>query len=141
MGFAYIAAELMVTTHQSPIDRSLARARSVKDRADPSHGKTGCVWGMKFEQTSLSFNQPAGRNGVVHSLWQLLCAKLLLANLEWDADEMGIAAEARLDAFGAQTTSIFLHDKASGGAGFSVKAQQLFADLIPEAADILDWQG
>jgi hypothetical protein len=34
--------------------------------------------------------------------------------------------------------SIFLHDKASGGAGFSVKAQELFAELIPEAAEILD---
>jgi hypothetical protein len=55
-----------------------------------------------------------------------------------DAEEMGLAAEPRLDALGAQTMSIFLHDKATGGAGFSVKAHERFPDLLREAEQILD---
>ena len=62
----------------------------------------------------------------------------LARRLGVDADEMGVAAEPRLDLMAGQTVSIFLHDKASGGAGFAVQAQELFADLIIEARDILD---
>ncbi|HEY3798534.1 MAG TPA: DEAD/DEAH box helicase [Caulobacteraceae bacterium] len=62
----------------------------------------------------------------------------LAQRLGISADEMGLAAEPRLDALGAQTMSIFLHDKASGGAGFSVKAHELFADLLRDVDRILD---
>src|ERR1700733_5864333 len=62
----------------------------------------------------------------------------LAQKLGVDAEEMGVAAEPRVAAFGAETLSIFLHDKASGGAGFSIKAGELFADILPDIERILD---
>jgi hypothetical protein len=83
--------------------------------------------------------QPAGwpdRGGAL--ALAIALREALAQKLGISADEIGIAAEPRLDAMGAATTSIFLHDKASGGAGFSVKAQELFAEVLRDADRILD---
>jgi len=104
----------------------------------PFARKDGLRLGYEIRTDVFEF-QPAGwpeRGGAL--ALGIALREALARKLGIDADEMGVAAEARLDAMSGQTMSIFLHDKASGGAGFSVKAYELFADLITEAADILD---
>lgn len=104
----------------------------------PFARKDGLRLGHEIRTDVFEF-QPAGwpeRGGAL--ALGIALREALARTLGVDADEMGIAAEPRLDAMAGQTMSILLHDKASGGAGFSVKAQELFADLIVEAEDILD---
>ncbi|MBU1346003.1 MAG: DEAD/DEAH box helicase [Alphaproteobacteria bacterium] len=62
----------------------------------------------------------------------------LARRLGVETDEMGIAIARRTDETNAPTVSIFLHDKASGGAGFSIQALELLPELLPEIERILD---
>lgn len=62
----------------------------------------------------------------------------LAQRLGVEASEMGLAAEGRLDAAEARTRSIFLFDKASGGAGFAIQAADELPNLLPRVAQILD---
>ena len=62
----------------------------------------------------------------------------LARRLGIETDEMGIAVARRADEAEARTVSLFLHDKASGGAGFSVQALDLLPDLLSEIERILD---
>ena len=104
----------------------------------PFARKDGLRLGHEIRTDVFEF-QPAGwpdRGGAL--ALGIALREALARKLGIDADEMGVVAEPRLDAMAGQTMSIFLHDKASGGAGFSVKTQELFAELIPEAAEILD---
>jgi hypothetical protein len=55
-----------------------------------------------------------------------------------EPDEMGIAAEERRNRVGGRSVSVFLFDKASGGAGFAVQANDQFAEILSEAEKILD---
>jgi hypothetical protein len=86
-----------------------------------------------FEFQPAAWPERGGALALAIALREALAQKLGV-----ESDEMGIAAEPRLDALGTQTVSVFLHDKASGGAGFSVKAHEFFADLIREVEAILD---
>jgi hypothetical protein len=61
----------------------------------------------------------------------------LARRLGVEPDEMGISADQRRDQLGRRTVSIFLHDKATGGAGFASQAEDLFADMLRDAAAIL----
>jgi hypothetical protein len=51
---------------------------------------------------------------------------------------MGIAIARRAGDIEVRTVSLFLHDKASGGAGFSIQAFDLLPALLPEIDRILD---
>jgi DEAD/DEAH box helicase domain-containing protein len=51
----------------------------------------------------------------------------LARQLGVETDEMGIAIARRADITESRTVSLFLHDKASGGAGFAIQA----LDLLP----------
>lgn len=62
----------------------------------------------------------------------------LARRLGIETDEMGLAVARRADETEARTVSLFLHDKASGGAGFSVQALELLPDLLSEIERILD---
>jgi ATP-dependent helicase YprA (DUF1998 family) len=83
--------------------------------------------------------QPAGWNELGGALALAVALREALARLLGiEPDEMGVAAERRLDALASQTASLFLFDKATGGAGFATKAQDLFSELLKEAERILD---
>ncbi|HXQ45769.1 MAG TPA: DEAD/DEAH box helicase [Caulobacteraceae bacterium] len=104
----------------------------------PFARKEGLLLGHEI-RTDVFELQPAGwpdRGGALALAVAL--REALARRLGIGTDEMGLSAEPRLDAFGAQTMSIFLHDKASGGAGFAVKAGELFADLLEGMEQILD---
>ena len=55
------------------------------------------------------------------------------------ADEMGVAVDLRLGAYG-RTTSVFLFDRASGGAGFVTQARDMFDTLLRPMREVLDCQ-
>ena len=55
-----------------------------------------------------------------------------------ETSEIGFATDKRRDVLGAPTYSVFLYDKASGGAGFASQAGDLFPDVIRRALKILD---
>jgi DEAD/DEAH box helicase domain-containing protein len=116
----------------------IGKTNPCEGSAKPFARKDGLRLGHEIRTDVFEF-QPAGwpERGRALALGIAL-REALARKLGVDADEMGISAEPRLDAMSGQTMSILLHDKASGGAGFSVKAQDLFADLIIEAEEILD---
>lgn len=62
----------------------------------------------------------------------------LARRLGVETEEMGIAIARRPDESEIHTVSLFLHDKASGGAGFSIQAMDLLIDLLTEIDRILD---
>lgn len=86
-----------------------------------------------FEFQPAGWNEPGGAVALAAALREALAQRLGV-----EASEMGLAAEHRLDAADAPTQSIFLFDKASGGAGFAVQAAEEFAALVPEVRRILD---
>ncbi len=116
----------------------IGKTQECEGSQKPFARKDGLRLGHEIRTDVFEF-QPAGwpeRGGAL--ALGIALREALARKLGIDADEMGVSAEPRLDAMSGHTASIFLHDKASGGAGFSIKAQELFAELIPEAADILD---
>ena len=60
----------------------------------------------------------------------------LARRLGVEPDEMGFAVEPRAGAFGRRF-SLFLFDKSSGGAGFSVQAPDRLPELLADAAKLL----
>ncbi|BCW87129.1 ATP-dependent RNA helicase RhlE [Alphaproteobacteria bacterium SO-S41] len=62
----------------------------------------------------------------------------LARRLGIEADEMGVGIEPRRTALGAATHAVFLFDRASGGAGFSIQAETYLSGLLPEIEAILD---
>ncbi|HEY5071764.1 MAG TPA: DEAD/DEAH box helicase [Caulobacteraceae bacterium] len=86
-----------------------------------------------FEFQPAGWDQPGGALALAVALREALARRLGI-----EPDEMGLSANHRRDQLGGQTMSIFLHDKATGGAGFSIQAEELFAELIADAEDILD---
>ncbi len=118
----------------------IGKSNPCEGSGKPFARKDGLRLGHEIRTDVFEF-QPAGwpeRGGAL--ALGIALREALARRLGVDADEMGISAEPRLDAMSAETMSILLHDKASGGAGFSVKAQELFADLIVSAEEILNCQ-
>lgn len=63
---------------------------------------------------------------------------VLTRELGVELGEIGVWIESRPTAIGGQVHSIFLFDHASGGAGFSTRAQDLFAKLLGPIRNLLD---
>lgn len=76
---------------------------------------------------------PAAANALAIALREALARRLGI-----DADEMGYAVAPARNPLGAVTTSLFLHDRAAGGAGYVVRAVEGMRDLLKEARKILD---
>ena len=75
----------------------------------------------------------AGANALVIALREALAQELGV-----EADEMGFAVSQSHNALGAQAVSLFLFDRASGGAGFAVSFEHLMRPVIRRAERILD---
>lgn len=88
-----------------------------------------------FELQPAGWNEPGGAVALGVALREALARMLGV-----EPDEMGVSAEPRRDLLGGATISVFLHDKATGGAGFSIQAEELFADMVRDAEQILDCQ-
>jgi len=86
-----------------------------------------------FELQPAGWPQPGAGLALAVALREALARRLGV-----ETDEMGIAIARRADNTEVRTVSLFLHDKASGGAGFSIQAFDLLPDLLPEIERILD---
>jgi DEAD/DEAH box helicase domain-containing protein len=62
----------------------------------------------------------------------------LAQELGVEADEMGFAVGQSQNALGAPAVSLFLFDRATGGAGFAVSLEHLMRPVIRRAEQILD---
>lgn len=74
--------------------------------------------------------------------WALVSAlrEALARRLGVETGEMGMSVQRALGPLGQPTFSLFLFDRASGGAGFSPQASNLFEMLVGDACTILDCQ-
>jgi DEAD/DEAH box helicase domain-containing protein len=75
----------------------------------------------------------AGANALVIALREALAQELGV-----EADEMGFAVSQSHNALGASAVSLFLFDRAAGGAGFAVSFEHLMRPTIRRAEQILD---
>ena len=75
----------------------------------------------------------AGANALVIALREALAQELGV-----EADEMGFAVGQSRNALGAPAVSLFLFDRAAGGAGFAVSFEHLMRPVIRRAEQILD---
>ncbi len=62
----------------------------------------------------------------------------LTRELGVELSEVGLRVEPRITSLGQPAYAIFLFDHASGGAGFSARAKDLFAKLLTPIRDLLD---
>ncbi|WP_316205347.1 DEAD/DEAH box helicase [Bradyrhizobium sp. SZCCHNS3004] len=75
----------------------------------------------------------AGAHALVIALREALAQELGI-----EADEMGFAVDQSRNALGALTVSLFLFDRAAGGAGFAVSFEHLLRPVIGRAEELLD---
>jgi hypothetical protein len=75
----------------------------------------------------------AGANALAIALREALAQELGV-----EADEMGFAVGLSQNALGAPAASLFLFDRAAGGAGFAVSLEHLMRPVIRRADQILD---
>jgi DEAD/DEAH box helicase domain-containing protein len=75
----------------------------------------------------------AGAHALVIALREALAQELGI-----EADEMGFAVGQSRNALGALTISLFLFDRAAGGAGFAVSFEHLMRAVINRAEHVLD---
>lgn len=75
----------------------------------------------------------SGANALVIALREALAQELGV-----EADEMGFAASEAQNAFGAGAVSLFIFDRATGGAGFAVSFEDRIKPVIARAERILD---
>jgi hypothetical protein len=75
----------------------------------------------------------AGANALVIALREALAQELGI-----EADEMGFAVEQTRGALGGPAVSLFLFDRASGGAGFSISLEHNMRGVLRKAERILD---
>jgi hypothetical protein len=75
----------------------------------------------------------AGATALVIALREALAQELGV-----EADEMGFAVGQSQNALGAIAVSLFLFDRAAGGAGFSVSFEHLIRPVVRRAEEILD---
>ncbi len=102
--------------------------------------KEGLRLGHEIHTDVFEF-QPTGWNELGGAVALGVALREALARtLGVEPSEMGVSAEHRRDSMGGATTSVFLHDTATGGAGFAIQAADLFSDIVGEAERILDCQ-
>jgi hypothetical protein len=77
----------------------------------------------------------AGANALIIALREALSQELGV-----EADEMGYAVGQSQNGLGAPAVSLFLFDRAAGGAGFAVSFEHLLRPVIRRAERILDCQ-
>ncbi len=72
--------------------------------------------------------------------WALVSAlrEALARRLGVETGEMGMAVQRAVGPLGQLTYSLFLFDRASGGAGFAPQAESMFEVLVADARNILD---
>lgn len=89
--------------------------------------------------TDVSEIQPRGLIDQ-NAAWALASAlrEALARRLGIGAGEIGISVALRENPVAGRTHSIFLYDRASGGAGFSPRLADLFEDILRDARHILD---
>ena len=75
----------------------------------------------------------AGANALVIALREALAQELGV-----EADEMGFAVGQGQNALGAPAVSLYLFDRAAGGAGFAVSFEHLMRSVIRRTEQILD---
>lgn len=75
----------------------------------------------------------AGANALAIALREALAQELGV-----EADEMGFAVGQSQNALGAPAVSLFMYDRAAGGAGFAVSFEHLMRPVIRRAEQILD---
>ncbi|QOZ23118.1 DEAD/DEAH box helicase [Bradyrhizobium sp. CCBAU 51753] len=75
----------------------------------------------------------AGAHALVIALREALAQELGI-----EADEMGFGVGQSRNALGAPTISLFLFDRAAGGAGFAVSFEHLMRPVIKRAEHVLD---
>ena len=75
----------------------------------------------------------AGANALAIALREALAQELGV-----EADEMGFAVGQSQNALGAPAVSLFLFDRATGGAGFAVSLEHLMRPVLRRAEQILD---
>jgi DEAD/DEAH box helicase domain-containing protein len=75
----------------------------------------------------------AGANALVIALREAVAQELGV-----EADEMGFAIGQSQNALGAPAVSLFLFDRAAGGAGFAVSLEHLMRPVVRRAEHILD---
>jgi len=75
-----------------------------------------------------------------NAAWALASAlrEALARRLGIEAGELGLSVAARDTPVGGRTHSLFLFDRAAGGAGFSPRLIDLFEELLRDAREILD---
>jgi DEAD/DEAH box helicase domain-containing protein len=86
-----------------------------------------------FELQPADLPQPGAGLALAVAIREALARRLGV-----ETDEMGVAVARRADYLNGHIVSLFLHDKASGGAGFSIQALDLLPVLLPEIERILD---
>ena len=86
-----------------------------------------------FELQPQAWPQPGAGLALIVAVREALGRRLGV-----EPDEMGVAIARRTDSNNQMTVSLFLHDKASGGAGFAIQATNLVDDLLPDIEHILD---
>lgn len=75
----------------------------------------------------------AGANALAIALREALAQELGV-----EADEMGFATSQSQNALGAPAVSLFLFDRAAGGAGFAISFEHLMRPVVHRAEHILD---
>lgn len=89
--------------------------------------------------TDVAELQPVGLDDE-GAAWAAVSAlrEALARRLGVETGELGMAVRAATTPLGARTHSLFLYDRASGGAGFSPQTVGWWDELVAEAARILD---
>lgn len=89
--------------------------------------------------TDVAELQPVGLDDE-GAAWAVVSAlrEALARRLGVETGELGMAVRATSTPLGGKTHSLFLYDRASGGAGFAPQAVGWWDELVGEAADILD---
>lgn len=89
--------------------------------------------------TDVAEIQPIGLE-VEGAAWAAIAAlrEALCRRIGIETGELGMAVRSARGALGQKTYSLYLYDKASGGAGFAPQAIRHFTDLLQEVVRILD---
>jgi DEAD/DEAH box helicase domain-containing protein len=89
--------------------------------------------------TDVAEFQPQGLENA-GAAWAVVAAlrEALARRIGIETGEIGIAVRPAKTPLGQRTHSLYLYDRAAGGAGFAPQAARLFEDILAAAAHILD---
>lgn len=124
------------------IDHKPLRYRKGEDRCPgndrPFSIKRNLALGLEVTTDVLELQpQHALRRAAANAL-VIALREALAQELGVEADEMGFAVGQNRNALGASAVSLFLFDRASGGAGFAVSFEHLMRPVLRRAEHILD---